>query len=278
MAHAGMGEGSYHNIKVSWDESPYSKGPTGNAIKTKQIFIASDIEANSAYDAWRQEINATGDSSSAAVPLIYLAEVIGVLNLYSKQKNVFKDEKIDFLEEVGEDIALGLKSIRVEREMLNARDVAAAADYIKSQFVSNLSHEIRTPMNGIIGLTDVTLMTDLSEEQRVNLELVKFSAKSLLKIITDVLDYSKIEAGEIDVTSIAFNLKKCINEVIELFSIVAKEKGVRLCLLYDEMLPNSVLGDSIKIKQVLSNLIGNALEFTPEGRVVIEIVAENEWN
>ncbi|MDH3503243.1 MAG: PAS domain S-box protein [Nitrospirota bacterium] len=185
-----------------------------------------------------------------------LASIVDITERKAAEKQMQKDAKN--LEETN-------------KELIITRDQALDAARSKSEFLATMSHEIRTPLNGVIGMTDLLLDTDLDADQQEMVETVKKSGEFLLTIINDVLDFSKIDAGKLNLEEIAFDVRTAIDEVLDILAERANSKGLQLISLIDAATPQELRGDPSRIRQILFNLIGNAIKFTERGEVVVHV-------
>jgi two-component system, NarL family, sensor histidine kinase BarA len=168
--------------------------------------------------------------------------------------------------------ALELQNVELDM----ARKQAVDANRVKSEFLANMSHEIRTPMNGVIGFTNLLLRTELTSKQTEHLNTIKKSANNLLSIIDDILDFSKIEAGKMDLEKRSFNISNSVDEVLNLLGPSAQKKNIELIPIIYQDVPEYLLGDSVRISQILTNLTNNAIKFTQQGNIQIRVMLEDE--
>ena len=223
----------------------------GREWEVRCVGIPEAVDANLTWESWGVLLLGLAVTASAAAFLHLLMS---------------RAHRVEHL------VAIRTKELsESNRQLAAARDAALEASELKSQFLANMSHEIRTPMNGIIGFTQLALATNLDAEQKDYLETVELSANALLKVINDILDFSKIEAGCLDIDAAPFSLCECVEGAVKTLSSEAAQKGIALHCHISSRCPDEVVGDATRLRQVLLNLLGNAIKFTDRGSVRVEV-------
>jgi signal transduction histidine kinase len=303
VAKAGSDTTFLDKLDVTWGEDERGQGSVGTAIRERHPIIIEDIQTDPRFAPWRTLALSYGYRSVISLPLIHLEDFFGVIVIYATTPHAFDQAEEALFDELAKDLAFGIASLRMQAErertdaelakyrdhleelvkertmklaqlnqdLIVAKEAAEAADRIKSAFLATMSHELRTPLNSIIGFTGVMmqgLAGPLNEEQSKQLGFVQASASHLLELINDVLDISKIEAGQLKLVQEKFNLRQSLEKVVQIVTPLANKKNLPIHIKIDPQI-NEVINDRRRVEQVVINLLNNAIKFTENGYVEV---------
>ena len=297
VAQSGYEEGYLDAIQVSWDaEQAIGCGPTGTAIWSRSTQVNQNSAENPLMQPWREAILKRGYQSSVALPLLCEQQVLGVLTLYAARVQAFGLIEMELLEELARDMAFGLQSLRarsqLERYQLQLEELvvqrtlqietlnhellarvrdAESANRAKSIFLSTMSHELRTPLNAVVGLTGLLADAPLGRRQRDYADKIQLSAQALRALIDDILDFSKIEAGELRLEQAPFSLNAILRTTAAVVGVGLRDKAIEALFQVESDVPDALVGDALRLQQILLNLTSNAVKFTETGVIVISV-------
>ncbi len=262
--------GLYTNLEGSRSRVKVGEKKLGRIAASRKPLESNQAELEEGVDAdWAR---AQGIVCIGGYPLVVKDEVVGVLVTFGQR--ALEEVEFKALREAANRISLGVQRRQTEDELLVAKQKAEEATAAKSLFLANMSHEIRTPMNAILGMTHLALKTELTNKQRDYLTKVRSAAGALLGIINDILDFSKIEAGKLDIESAEFWFEDVMENLSTVVAQKAQEKGLEFLIASAPEIPPSLVGDPLRLGQVLINLVNNAVKFTEHGEVVVSAAQE----
>jgi PAS domain S-box-containing protein len=301
VAQFGFEEGYLNSAKIVWADTPNGQGTTGRAVRLGSIQIAQNLLTDETMAPWRDEALKRGYASCISLPLATDGQVFGVMSIYAKQAEAFSKAEAELLEEMANDLTFGVTAlharqerdialqqlsstanelaeansqIELERAQLSERVTQRTAQLLfankaKDSFLATMSHEIRTPLGGLLGMIELLGLSHLNQTQREILMTAQDSGASLLRIVDDVLDWSKIEAGKLELSPKVTTIVEMMTGVKNTYLQLASEKGLHLNIQVDGKLASAHRFDPLRLSQILNNFASNAIKFTNQGRIDI---------
>ncbi len=255
--------------QIEWLD--YGAAVCGCAARDGCRIVAEQIQRTP--DPRTDLVRGFGVQAYACHPLLVQGEVIGTLSFGSRTKVKFTDDELGLMKAVADHVAIAMQRIRLVASLEKHARASEAANVAKSQFLASMSHELRTPMNAILGMTDLALAEQLPSTVRDYLQTAKDSADLLLELLNEILDFSRIEAGRFELEHTPFSPREVVEQVLKTLAVRAHEKRLELVADFQKELPGQVVGDPLRLRQVLMNLINNAIKFTTKGEVVVRAAA-----